>query len=343
MKPLISSVGGEESRKIASSTFQSHELSGTEVEKTSAKATAANNISSSTYLDIRTLEQSTVENMGSQKLKVDDPKKALQIVLNEDSNAEHQSISEVVPRKDLFSGKVVDDVSRQSVSNPPFESNVEPLHKPSTTTPSTWNVPGSNASVDASKIPDKVDNSDKSALRSATSILKNSSDLKEKPSVTFTSFEQTLLTAQGTKNLLPAFPSSQVPSGSTFASGKGFQSESKKELNAPPSPPLLMQSSFASGKAFQSEPKKELNAPLSQPLPVQSSFASGKVIQSESKEPNAPSSAPLQMQSSFASRKVLQSESKKELHASSSPSPTSLTHIVQNASKHFGNVRCCTH
>ncbi|XP_057781176.1 nuclear pore complex protein NUP214 [Salvia miltiorrhiza] len=338
--PLISSAGCEESRNIISSTFRSHELRGTEVE-TSAKGTAVNNLSPSTNLEIRTREQSTVENMESQRLKVDDPKKVLSTEVNVHSNAEHQSISEVVPSKGFFSGKVVGDVSHQSISNlPSFGSNVElePLHKmqPSTTTPSTWHLSVSNASGDASEVPDKDDNSNKGALQSTTSILKNSTDLKEKPSVTFTSFGQTLLSAQGTRNLLPAYPSSQLPSGSIFASGKGFQSESKKELNAPPSPPLLLQSSFASGKAFQSEPKKELNAPLSPPLLMPSSFASGKVFQSESKEPNAPPSPPLLMQSSFASGKVLQSESRKELNAS--PSPTSLTHFMQNASKHFGNV-----
>ncbi|KAH6765370.1 hypothetical protein C2S52_000196 [Perilla frutescens var. hirtella] len=236
--PLISSAGGEESRKLTTSlTAQSCELSGIEVEKTSAKVTTANNLSPPTNLVIRPKEQTTVEKMGSQTVKVDDPKKSLTAVLNAHSNAEHPSMSELVTSKAFFSGKVVGDVSCQSVSNyPPLGSNVEPLHKvlPSTTTPSE-----SIARVDASKIPDKVDNSDKNTLRSAGSILKPSTDLKEKSSVSFTSFGQTALSAQGNRNSLLEYPNSQMPSGSSFASGKAFQSESKKELNAPPSPPLL--------------------------------------------------------------------------------------------------------
>ncbi|XP_042040012.1 nuclear pore complex protein NUP214-like isoform X1 [Salvia splendens] len=318
--PLVSSADGEESREITSSTFQSHELSGTEVKK----SIAANSLSPSTELDIRTQEQRTVENVGSQTLKVDDPKKVLPVALNEHSDTEHQSTSEVVPNKGFFSGNIVNDVSSQSASNyTSFGSNVEPLHKlqPSTATPSTWQLPGSNANVDASEIPDKVDNSDKSTLQSA----KNSTDLKEKSSVTFTSFGQALLSAQGTRNILPAYPSSQLSTGSLFPSGKGFQSEYKKEASAPVSSPLLMPSGFGSGNAFQSEPKKELNATLSQSLQSQSSFASGKVIQPESKEPTSPSSLPLLMQGSFASGKVFQSEPNKELTATLSPSLLSQT------------------
>lgn len=240
--PLISSAGGDESRKLTSSTSQSRELSRIEVEKTSATVTAANMLSPSTNLVIRPQEQTTVVKMGSQTLKVDDPEKSLPMVLNAHSNAESLSTSEVVTSKAFFSGKVVGDASHQSVSNyPPLGSNVEPLHKvlPSTTTPSAWNLSQSIARVDASKIPDKVDNSDKSTIRSAGSILKNSTDLKEKTSVTFTSFGQTSLNAQGNRNSISAYPGSQVPSGNSFASGKAFQSESKKELSAPPSPPSL--------------------------------------------------------------------------------------------------------
>ncbi|KAL1565696.1 nuclear pore complex protein NUP214-like isoform X2 [Salvia divinorum] len=152
--PLVSSADGEETRKITSSTFQSHDLSGTEVEK----SIAANNLSPSTELDIRTEEQRTVENVGSQTLKVDDPKKVLPIALNEHSDIEHQPTSEVVPSKGFFSENIVDDVSSQSASNyTSFGSNVEPLHKiqPSTATPSTWHLPGSNANADTSEIPDK--------------------------------------------------------------------------------------------------------------------------------------------------------------------------------------------
>ncbi|XP_047966903.1 nuclear pore complex protein NUP214 isoform X2 [Salvia hispanica] len=322
--PLVSSADGEESREITSTTFQSHELSGTEVKK----SIAANSLSPSTELDIRTQEQRTVENVGSQKLKVDDPKKVLPIALYEHSDTENQSTSEVVPNKGFFSGSIVNDVSSQSASNcTSFGSNVEPLNKiqPSTDTPSTWQLPRSDANVDASEIPDKVDNSDKSTLQSATSILKNSTDLEEKSSVTFTSFGQTLLSAQGTRNILPAYPSSQLSPGSLFSSGKGFQSEYKKEASAPVSSPLLMPSGFGSGNASQSEPKKELNATLSPSLQLQSSFASGKVIQPESKEPTAPSSLPLLMQGNFASGKVFQSEPNKELNATLSPSLLSQT------------------
>lgn len=235
--PLISSVGGEENKRLISSTTESCELSGIEVEKTSATVTAANDLPSSTNLDIRPQEQTTVEKMGSQTPKVDDPK-ALSIVLKEHSNAEHPSISEVVPSEGFFSGKVVGDVSRQSVNTyPSMGSNVEPLHKmlPSTTTPSPLRLSGPNARDDASKTSHKVADSDKNALRSIGNIQKHSTDFKEKPSATFTPFGQTALSAQGNRTSLSAYSSSQGSSGSSFASGKAFQSESRKELNAPPS------------------------------------------------------------------------------------------------------------
>lgn len=236
--PLIPSVGGEENKRLISSTTESCELSGIEVEKTSDKGTAANDLPSSTNLDIRPQEQTTVEKMGSQTLKVDDPKKALSIVLKEHSKAEHPSISEVVPSKGLFSEKVVGDVSRQSVNTyPSMGSNMEPLHKmlPSTTTSSPLRLSGPNARDDASKTSHKVADSDKNALRSTGNIQKHSADFKEKPSATFTPFGQTALSAQGNRTSLSAYPSSQGSSGSSFASGKAFQSESRKELNAPPS------------------------------------------------------------------------------------------------------------
>lgn len=328
--PLISSADGAESKKLMSSTFQSH--SEIEVEKRNVKTT----LSPSTNLDIRLQEQNTVEDKGSQILKVDDPKKAFTMGLSEQGNTEHRSISETELGKG-FLGKVVDGVSSQSVSNyPPFGSNVEPLPKmlPSTS-PNTWHSSGSNASVDGSKIPGKVDNSDKSALQSATSLLKSSTGLKEKPSMTFTSFGQSFMSAPGNNNSLPAYPNLQVPSGSTSALGKGFRPESKTEGNAAPSPLSQMQSSFASVKAFQSEPK---NAPTSPPLSMQSNFASGKVLQSDSrKELNEPPSPPLLMQSIFPSKKVFQSESKKDLNAH--PPPMLQMPFVQNVSKQFGNVR----
>lgn len=265
---LISSAGGEESREPNFSTSQSDELSRIEVERTSAKATMTNDLSTSFNVENRPQEQTATENMGqrpvgnSQTLKVDDPEKAFSIVLNQSNNAENQSISEVKHSKALFSGKVVGDVSRQSISNYPLSgSNVEPLREvlPPTNTPSVWSSTRSHARVDASKTSDGrflslssdgVDNSDKHALRSAGDVLQYPTDLKEKPSVTFTSFGQTALTAQGNRNSLPAYPGSQVPLGNSFASGKSFKPEFKKELNAASSPTSLTHFAQNASKQF---------------------------------------------------------------------------------------------
>lgn len=294
---MNSSACGAESRELAS-TFQSH--SEIEVEKRSAKAT----LSPSTNIDIRPQEQNTVENMGSQIQKVNDPKKAFTMVLSELNNLAHRSLSDKEPGKGFF-GKVVDDVSCHSVSNYSASApNVEPKMLP--TSPSTRHASRSNASVDGSKIPDKVDNSDKGVLQSSTSILKNSTELKEKPAMTGTPFGLSFMSTQGNTNALSAYP--QLPSGSTSASGKGFQHESRNERNVSPSPFSLTHNNFSSVKAFQSEPK------------------------------TAPTSPPMSMQSSFPSKKVFQSESTKDLNAH--PVPTLQTQFVQNASKQFGNVRC---
>ncbi|KAI3461921.1 hypothetical protein Pfo_018584 [Paulownia fortunei] len=248
---LISSASGEESREPTFSMSESHELSRFEVEKTDAKATITNDLSPSSYVDVGSREQTATENRGqkplvnSQTVKVDEPEKAPSIMLNQDSNTENQSICEVKHSTGFFSGKVVGDFSHQSMSKDPLScSNVGPLRKvPPTNSPSVWSLTRSNARVDASKTSDgrflllpsdEVENSDKHALQSAGRVLRHPTDIKEKaePSVTFTSFGQTASTAQGHRNSLPAYPGSQMPLGESVASGKSFQSESKKELNS---------------------------------------------------------------------------------------------------------------
>lgn len=246
--PQISSAGAEESREPTFSASQSHELSRTEVEKTSAKATTAINLSPFN-INIRPQEVNAPQNMelkplfNSETLKVDDPEKTLSIVLNQDDNAGNQSTSEVKHNKGVFSGEVAGDFFHQSASNYPILGpNADSLPKvlPPANTPSAWSLTSSNARDDASKPSDgrflsfpsdEVGNLDKH-IRSAEDVQQHPTDLKEKPSVNFTSPGQTVLTAQRNRNSQPAYVGFQVPLGNSFASGKPVRSDFKKELNA---------------------------------------------------------------------------------------------------------------
>ncbi|KAL8484343.1 hypothetical protein ACS0TY_026863 [Phlomoides rotata] len=246
--PQISSAGAEESKDPTIPTSQSHELSRIEVEKTSAKATTTNDLSPFN-IDIRPREENAPENMGqkplfdSETLKVDDPEKVRSIVLNQDDNAGNQSISEVKHNKGVLSGKVAGDIFHQSASNyPMLKPNVDSLPKvlPPTNTRSAWSFTRSNARDDTSKTSDgrvlslpsdEVGNLDKH-IRSAEGVQQHPTDLKEKPSVNFTSPGQTVLTAQRNRNSQPAYVGSQVPLGNSFASGKPVRPDFKKELNA---------------------------------------------------------------------------------------------------------------
>ncbi|KAK4408611.1 Nuclear pore complex protein [Sesamum angolense] len=268
---VISSAGGEESRAPTSSPSESHEFSRVAIEKTGAKATITNELSPSFHLDGRSQKQTYTENTGqkpltnSQMLKVkdDEPEKALSTKQNQDSNPEYQSIPEVKRSTGFFSAEVVGDPSQQLMNNYPISGrNVEPIGKvPSTSSPSGWSLTRSNARIDSSKpstgkflsFPSgEIGNSDKPALQSGGGVERRPTDLKEKakPSVSFTSFGQTDLSAQGNRNSLPGSPGTQVPLTESVASGKSFPSEFRKELSAAPSPAGLPYSAQKASKQF---------------------------------------------------------------------------------------------
>ncbi|KAL0369970.1 UNVERIFIED_CONTAM: hypothetical protein Sangu_0315100 [Sesamum angustifolium] len=197
------------------------------------------------------------------KVKVDEPEKALSTKHNQDSNPEYQSIPEVKRSTGFFSAEVVGDPSQQLMNNYPISGrNVDPIGKvPSTSSPSGWSLTRSNARVDSSKpstgkflsFPSgDIGNSDKPALQSGGGVERRPTDLKEKdrPSVSFTSFGQTDLSAQGNRNSLPGSPGTQVPLTESVASGKSFPSEFRKELGAAPSPAGLPYSAQKASKQF---------------------------------------------------------------------------------------------
>lgn len=160
-------------------------------------------------------------------LKLDDQEKALSIVLNQDDNAGHQSTAEVKHNKGVLSGKAA------------LGPNVDSLPKVLPPATSAWSLTRSNAREDASKISDgmfsslpydEVGNLDKHA-RSTGGVQQHPTDLKDKPSISFTIPGQTVSTTQRNRNSQPAYVGYQVPLGSSFASGKPVQSDYKKELN----------------------------------------------------------------------------------------------------------------
>ncbi|KAG8371782.1 hypothetical protein BUALT_Bualt13G0124000 [Buddleja alternifolia] len=262
---LISSGGGDGSREATFSKSESRELSRSEFEKTGNKGT----ISPSSHVDARAREQAAAEKLvqrplvNLQTVKVDEPEKSLSELSNQHSYAENQLISGVKSSSGFLSENVVDVISSQSISHYPVSSaNSVPLGKvPSTISPSAWSLTRSSAGVGTSKNSDgrflsvtsgEVDDSDRQVLQSAGVVLLHPRDPKEKakPSATFTSIKQTASAPEGSRQSLPAYPVSQVPFRDSVASGKSFQTESRKDLNAASFPTRLPYSAQNASKQF---------------------------------------------------------------------------------------------
>lgn len=243
---FISSAVDEESKKPTFMVTNSRELGGTETVKTSAEASVIKKLSLSFQVDPGSLEQTISESTGwrphvPQTLQASEPKKNLPVVLKDGSNEKYEPVSEGKNGIASFLGKAGGEISHQPINAYPISSsNMEPLGKvPPRSSESVWSLPKSNARIDGSRTSDEkfmpsniVDHSNKPASQSAGGGLQHPTDLKEKekPSISFSSFGQTLSSGQVNRNLAPAYPVSQAPFGESAVSGKSSQPEYKKGL-----------------------------------------------------------------------------------------------------------------